>query len=214
MNARDFASTDVVFRTLRLRRRSDFRFFHGSMACLHVPLSTLRVKPCDCPGMTRSRCGSLRHHRMALSSTPPRRTIPAHLKANHNAVRTLEGRDAEMPTRSSSFAKLTLLSQSFASLVASKQKNSGAEEEMKTASQTPDARLSQGKRQPRRSQRARRQALGRSNVALARAFQYRQGPDSPGDDHVVRHAQESRGQREPCGEAAGRHPLQIDRTNL
>jgi hypothetical protein len=88
MDTRDSASIDVVFRTLRLRRRSDFRFFHGSMSCLHVPLSTLREQPCDCPRMTRSRCGSLGLHRMALSSTPSRRIIPAHLKANPNGMKT------------------------------------------------------------------------------------------------------------------------------
>jgi len=39
----------------------------------------LRVQPCDCSTrMTRSRCGSLRLHRTALSSAPPRRFIPAH----------------------------------------------------------------------------------------------------------------------------------------
>ena len=90
MDTRDSASIDVVFRTLRLRRRSDFRFFHGSMSCLHVPLSTLREQPCDCPRMTRSRCGSLGLHRMALSSTPSRRIIPAHLKAIPNALKTLD----------------------------------------------------------------------------------------------------------------------------
>jgi hypothetical protein len=89
MDTRDSASIDVVFHTLRLRRRSDFRFFHGSMSCLHVPLSTLREQPCDCPRMTRSRCGSLRLHRMALSSTPSRRIIPAHLKANPNRLKTM-----------------------------------------------------------------------------------------------------------------------------
>jgi len=90
MDTRDSASIDVVFRTLRLRRRSDFRFFHGSMSCLHVPLSTLREQPCDCPRMTRSRCGSLGLHRMALSSTPSRRIIPAHLKAIPNTLKTLD----------------------------------------------------------------------------------------------------------------------------
>jgi hypothetical protein len=34
--------------------------FHGSIPCLHVPLSTLPVQPCDCPRMTRGQVGSLR----------------------------------------------------------------------------------------------------------------------------------------------------------
>ena len=34
--------------------------FHGSIPCLHVPLSTLHVQPCDCPRMTRGQVGSLR----------------------------------------------------------------------------------------------------------------------------------------------------------
>jgi hypothetical protein len=41
-------------------RKSDFR---GSMAGLHLPLSTLRVMPRDIPRMTRGQCGSLRLHR-------------------------------------------------------------------------------------------------------------------------------------------------------
>src|SRR5215471_6528644 len=50
----------------------------GSIPRLHVLLSTLRLQPCDCGRMTPSRCGSLGLHRMALSSTPPRRFIQAH----------------------------------------------------------------------------------------------------------------------------------------
>src|SRR5262249_54925973 len=78
MNARLFASTDVAFRHHGRRRHSDFLTCRGSIPRLHVLLSTLRFQPCDRKRMTRSRCGSLGLHRMALSSTPPRRFIPAH----------------------------------------------------------------------------------------------------------------------------------------
>jgi hypothetical protein len=49
---------------------------------LHVPLSTLRAQPYDCPRMTRGRCGSLGLHRTTLSFATPRRFIPAHLLAS------------------------------------------------------------------------------------------------------------------------------------
>ena len=79
MDARILASTDVVFRLNPRRRHSDLSTFRGSIPCLPVLLSTLRVQPCDCSTrMTRSRCGSLGLHRTALSSAPPRRFIPAH----------------------------------------------------------------------------------------------------------------------------------------
>jgi hypothetical protein len=78
MNARLLASTDVAFRHHGRRRHSDFLTCRVSIPRLHVLLSTLRFQPCDRKCMTRRRCGSLGLHRMALSSTPPRRFIPAH----------------------------------------------------------------------------------------------------------------------------------------
>src|SRR6202007_1738438 len=39
----------------------------------HVPLSTLRRRPCERLRMTRGRCGSLIHFRMTFSFTTPRR---------------------------------------------------------------------------------------------------------------------------------------------
>jgi len=41
----------------------------GKVGCL----TTLCFQFCDCGRMTRSRCGSLGLHHMALSSIPPRR---------------------------------------------------------------------------------------------------------------------------------------------
>src|SRR2546430_13254503 len=52
--------------------------FHGSIPCLHVPLSTLRVQPCDCPRMTRGQVGSLRLTCTTLAFATSRRFIPAH----------------------------------------------------------------------------------------------------------------------------------------
>jgi len=64
----------IVFRIVPRRRRPGFRGFHGSILGLHVPLSTLRLRHCCRRRMTRGRCGSLRLHRMALSSTTPYRS--------------------------------------------------------------------------------------------------------------------------------------------
>ena len=55
-----------------------FGAFRGSIPGPHLPLSTLRARPRGRTCMTRGRCGSLLLHRMALSSTAPRRFIPAH----------------------------------------------------------------------------------------------------------------------------------------
>ena len=64
VDACDFASTDIAFRKCELRRHSDFRTFRGSMAGLHVPLSTLHVQPCDYPRMTRGQVVRLLHSRL------------------------------------------------------------------------------------------------------------------------------------------------------
>ena len=53
-----------------LRRRFQFR---GSMAGLHVPLSTLHHRPCGRQHMTRGQCGSLHLHCMTLAFTTSRR---------------------------------------------------------------------------------------------------------------------------------------------
>ena len=71
-------SADIAFRMWELRRHSDFRDFRGSMACLHVPLSTLHVQPCDCPRMTRGQDGSLGLACVTFTFTTPRRFTPAH----------------------------------------------------------------------------------------------------------------------------------------
>ena len=52
--------------------------FHGSIPCLHVPLSTLHVQPCDYPRMTRGQVGSLRLTSTTLAFATSRRFIPAH----------------------------------------------------------------------------------------------------------------------------------------
>ena|SRR5882724_7542051 len=52
--------------------------FHGSIPCLHVPLSTLHVQPYDYPRMTRGQVGSLRLTCTTLSFATSRRFIPAH----------------------------------------------------------------------------------------------------------------------------------------
>ncbi len=79
VGARDGAPTSVAFPTNKQGQHPDFQTFRGSIPRLHVPLSTLRVRPHDRPRMTRGRCGSLGLHRTALASAPPRRFIPAHL---------------------------------------------------------------------------------------------------------------------------------------
>ena len=81
MDARDSAFISVAFRTLEQRRRSDV-LFRGSVACLHVPLSTLHAQPRDCERMTRGQVGSLGLTCTALSSATPRRFIPAHSNTN------------------------------------------------------------------------------------------------------------------------------------
>ncbi len=58
-------------------------------------------------------------------------------------------------------------------------------------------RRTQGDRQSRRSERAGRQAVGRADPAVARAFQHRQGPHPARDDHVLCRPEEGRGQRQP-----------------
>ena len=79
VGARDSAPSGVAFPTSKQGRHPDFQIFRGSIPRLHVPLSTLRVQPHDCPRMTRGRCGPLGLHRTALASAPPRRFIPAHV---------------------------------------------------------------------------------------------------------------------------------------
>src|SRR6266851_8426166 len=51
------------------------------MPSLHVPLSTLRWRPCGRPRMTRGQDGSLLLSCVTLSFTTPRRFIPAHSTA-------------------------------------------------------------------------------------------------------------------------------------
>src|SRR5467141_3819365 len=59
--------------------------FHGSIPCLHVPLSTLHVQPRDCPRMTRGQVGSLRLTCTTLAFATSRRFIPAHSNCVQNS---------------------------------------------------------------------------------------------------------------------------------
>ena len=74
--ARDSVAPDGAFRISPLRRHSGVILFRGSIPGPHVPLSTLRRRPCRPLRMTRGRCGSLVLHRMTLAFTTPRRFIP------------------------------------------------------------------------------------------------------------------------------------------
>ena len=78
-------ASSVAFRLVQQRRHPEVATayamvvqFRGSMAGLHVPLSTLHLRPCGRNRMTRSQCGSLLLHRMKLSFTTPCRLLPAH----------------------------------------------------------------------------------------------------------------------------------------
>ena len=70
--SRDIDAPGVAFR-ISLLRRHPGGIFRGSMAGLHVPLSTLPHSLAGCRGMTRGRCGSLNLQRMKLSFTTTRR---------------------------------------------------------------------------------------------------------------------------------------------
>ena len=70
---RDIGALDGAFRFLLQRRRPGGSFFCGSISGPHVPLSTLRRRPCERLRMTRGRCGSLAHIRMTFAFTTPRR---------------------------------------------------------------------------------------------------------------------------------------------
>ena len=70
---RDIGAPDGAFRFSLQRRRPGVIVLRGSIPGPHVPLSTLRRRPCGRLRMTRGRCGSLLHFRMTLSFTTPRR---------------------------------------------------------------------------------------------------------------------------------------------
>ena len=58
----------------RQRRHPESVFYRGSMAGLHVPLPTLRRRPCKRQRTARGRCGSLPLHRVGLAPTTPCRS--------------------------------------------------------------------------------------------------------------------------------------------
>ena len=71
-------ASDVAFRLPPQRRhpggpiaRATGHGFRGSIPSLHVPLSTLRPRPCERRRMTRGRCGWLTLQRTTLSFTTP-----------------------------------------------------------------------------------------------------------------------------------------------
>jgi hypothetical protein len=70
---RDIGAPDGAFRFLLQRRRPGVVCLRGSIPGPHVPLSTLRRRPCEQLRMTRGRCGSLLHIRMTFAFTTPRR---------------------------------------------------------------------------------------------------------------------------------------------
>ena len=89
---------------------SEARFFRGSMAGLHAPLSTLRARPRSRPRMTRGRCGSLLLHRSGLAPpTPcrfnrrthanPARAIPSWDRFDEGSNLWLDGIKSACPSR-------------------------------------------------------------------------------------------------------------------
>src|SRR5690606_16559159 len=93
--SRDVDATSIAFRRLLPRRRSGGSYFRGSVPGPHVPLSTLRRRPCEWLRMTRGRCGSLLLHRMTLSFTTPcrfdRRTGEGSMKIVMRDGRVFQG---------------------------------------------------------------------------------------------------------------------------
>jgi hypothetical protein len=75
---------DVAFRVPPRRRHPEVRFFRGSIPSLHMPLSTLRRRPCGRSHMTRGQRGLLDLHCVTLSFTTPCRFIPAHRRSAHD----------------------------------------------------------------------------------------------------------------------------------
>jgi hypothetical protein len=72
------ATVDVAFRVGGPRRHQVLSVFRSSIPSSHVPLPTLHRRSHDGLRMTGGRSGSLLLLRVALSSTPSRRFIPAH----------------------------------------------------------------------------------------------------------------------------------------
>src|ERR1700739_3350549 len=82
-----FSVCNCVAPELDQSRLVRVQLFYGSIPCLHVPLSTLHVQPCDCPRMTRGQVGSLRLTCTTLAFATLRRFIPAHSNLAHNNAR-------------------------------------------------------------------------------------------------------------------------------
>src|SRR5947209_7805034 len=72
-----FGTSDVAFHFLLRCRHPGVGYFRGSMAGLHMPLSTLQGWPRGQPHMTQGRYGSLDLYRMTLSFTTTCRFSPA-----------------------------------------------------------------------------------------------------------------------------------------
>jgi hypothetical protein len=70
---RDSGAPDGAFRLILQRRRPGESILRGPIPGPHVPLSTLRRRPCERLRRTRGRCGSLNHFRMTFAFTTPRR---------------------------------------------------------------------------------------------------------------------------------------------
>jgi hypothetical protein len=85
--------------------------FRSSMSRLHVPLSTLRVQPCDWPRMTRGQDGSLCLSCVTLSFTTPCRFLPAHPPYRRVRIRRFsklspDGPEVRVVVRHKGFAAL------------------------------------------------------------------------------------------------------------
>jgi hypothetical protein len=84
--SRDIDAPNFAFRLVQQRRHPGVATacamavqFRGSMAGLHVPLSTLHPRRYRRTYMTRGQCGSLFLHCIRLSLITPCRLLPAHL---------------------------------------------------------------------------------------------------------------------------------------
>lgn len=87
--SRQIDEWDIAFRLRTQRRHLGQIRFRGSIARLHMPLSTLHTRPHGRPYMTRGRRGWLGLHRTTLSFATSHRFIPAlrPFIVNHNNPR-------------------------------------------------------------------------------------------------------------------------------
>jgi len=92
----DGAAVDVAFRSFPQRGHPECHDFAAQYPGLHVPLSTLRLRPCGRRRMTRGHGGSLLLRRRAFSSPSPCRFIPA--LGNFKIKSTMTGKGSQYPS--------------------------------------------------------------------------------------------------------------------